>query len=184
MRTILDQQEAESLSRTTGKPNLTASHPAAGYREFTCRMIYLSSAVLFTVLILLQAAANGQNAIPLQLIVNAATEEATDKPDGQDAAGRWGELNKEYQSGAVPAEEIELRSKIEQASERFKAREWAGGQAMIDEILSAVTSADYRKKRLLQAARKQREHEKRGAKADKEDRVPPGANAPPGKDLA
>ncbi|MDE0740131.1 MAG: PQQ-binding-like beta-propeller repeat protein [Planctomycetota bacterium] len=172
------------MSRTTGKPNLTASQPAAGYREFTCRMIYLSSAALFTVLILIQAAANGQNAIPLLRLVNAAAEEATDRPDGQDAAGRWGELNKEYQSGAVPAEEIELRSKIEQANERFKAREWAGGQAMIDEILAAVTSADYRKKRLLQAARKQRELEKRGAKTDKEDRAPPGANAAPGRDQA
>ena len=60
-------------------------------------MIYLSSAALFTVLILIQAAANGQNAIPLLRLVNAAAEEATDRPDGQDAAGRWGELNKEYQ---------------------------------------------------------------------------------------
>ena len=172
------------MSRTTGKPNLTASHPAANCRKSTGRMIYLSSAVLLTVLILLQAAANGQNAIPLQLIVNAAAEEAAGNPDGQDAAGRWGEPGKEYQSGAVPAEEVELRSKIEQAGQRFKAGEWAAGQAMVDEVLAAVTSADYRKKRLLQAARKQREREKRGAGTDKEDRAPPGAKAQPGTDQA
>ena len=166
-----------------GKSNLTASHPAAGYREFTRKMICLSSVVLWAALILLQATANGQKAIPLQLIVNAAAEEAADNPAGQDAAGRWEEIDKEYQSGAVPAEELELRSKIEQASERFKAKEWAAGQAMIDEILAAVTSSDYRKKRLLQAARKQREHEKRGVKINKEKPTPPGANAPGGEDL-
>ncbi len=76
----------------------------------------------------------------------------------------WFSLDKEYRSGAVAGEEAELRREVELARSQFKAKEWVAGQALIDGVLAKLTSADYRKQRLLKAARKLRELEKLPAK--------------------
>ncbi|MFP6739646.1 MAG: PQQ-binding-like beta-propeller repeat protein, partial [Planctomycetota bacterium] len=78
----------------------------------------------------------------------------------------WFSLDKEYRSGAVAGEEAEIRKEVELARNQFKAREWVAGQALIDGVLARITSADYRKQRLLKAARKLRELEKLPAKKE------------------
>ena len=83
-------------------------------------------------------------------------------------------LDKEYQSGAVAGEELEFQREVEQARSQFKAKEWVAGQALIDAVLARITSADYRKERLLKAARKLRELEKLPAKDKDDERNPAG----------
>lgn len=165
------------MYRKTGKPNPSPTPAAAGRREFSRGALAPFAVGLFAAFVLFTLPSPGQNALPLQVIVNAAAEKAAEEPE---AANNWLEIDKEYQSGAVPSEEAEIQTRIEQASERFSAKEWAAGQAIADEILARITSADYRKKRLLKVARKQREREKLVRGSEEKDFPPPAGNGKPG----
>lgn len=88
-----------------------------------------------------------------------AIEVPADEDVEEEAPADWFNVEKEYRSGAVAGEEAEIRAEVELAGQQFKAREWGAGQALIDGVLSRVTSVGYRKRRLLDAARKLRERE-------------------------
>lgn len=103
----------------------------------------------------------------LELIEEPADVAApTGGEEAENSPADWFSLDKEYQSGAVAGEEVELRKEVELARNQFKAKEWVAGQALIDGVLARITSADYRKERLLKAARKLRELEKLPAKEE------------------
>lgn len=106
-----------------------------------------------------------------------AIEVPADEDKEEEAPADWFNLEKEYRSGAVAGEEARVRSEVELARQQFKAREWVGGQTLIDGVLARVTSTDYRKRRLLDAARKLREREKPPGKTG-QDSAGPGV---PGK---
>ena len=134
----------------------------AGEKRSTNAAVKLRLLCALASLALLPAPARSiaQDIIPLQVIVDAAAEVADDAgPGKEEAPADWFKIEKEYRSGAVPGEEVELRSRIELARERFKAGEWAAGQTLLDEVLARVASADYRKQRLLDIARRHRERE-------------------------
>ena len=112
----------------------------------------------------------------LELIEEPADVAApTGGEEAENSPADWFSLDKEYQSGAVAGEEVELRKEVELARNQFKAKEWVAGQALIDGVLARITSADYRKERLLKAARKLRELEKLPAKEEQ----PNPAGKPP-----
>ncbi|MCZ6792419.1 MAG: PQQ-binding-like beta-propeller repeat protein [Planctomycetota bacterium] len=92
-------------------------------------------------------------------------EEARGPADGEGARQKKGwrgkrDLSPEYRSGAVPGEPAAMEARFERAEGHFDEKEWAPGLAVLDEILSEVTSPERRGRMRRRARQRQATLEK------------------------
>jgi len=94
--------------------------------------------------------------------------------DGADPApGKRGRddddrVDREYKSGALPKEETRTVARMRRANENFEREQWAEGLVLLDEILAEATSPDYRRRRLLEAAKRARDLERKLEELEKQ----------------
>jgi len=104
-------------------------------------------------------------AVGAQILVREAVEDEGAAPGraGRDPDG----VDREYKSGALPKEAPRARSRLKRAEDHFRRQQWADGLAIVDEVLAETTSPGYRRRRLLEAAKRRRQLDRKLAELEK-----------------